>query len=408
MKSKMAKKSVNVLVLNCGSSSLKYKLIRMPDEVELVSGEAERVGIKTSAKPFIRHNCRGNESKVVMDMQTHADAFKAVLGLLKMDADSDADLDIHAFGHRYVHPWHFFDRTTRVDERAFMKLEKTLSLAPIHNPVAFSLIEICRNERSDIPQYVVFDTAFHSKLPEEARIYALPKQLVQRHGLRRYGFHGISYQYVVSEACRFLGRKLKDQKIIGCHLGSGGSSVCSVKEGHSIMTSLGFSPLEGLVMNTRCGDIDIGLVFYLMYQQNLNADEIEVLLNKKSGVLGIYGLSSDIRDVIKSYTTDPRAELALSMYTRRVKKYVGYAALLLEKADILIFTDTLGVGVPLVRRRICDNLSWLGIELDTKLNDNYEKGIADISIKGSSTRILIVPTDEEILIARETYGEHIK
>lgn len=403
MKSKNA--GTNIMVLNCGSSSLKYKVIRMPDEVEIMAGEAERVGIKTQASPFVTHRFLGKSRTVTAPMASHAEAFRKAMELIREDGRDNPALAIHAFGHRFVHPWTFFDRTTRVDDGAFEKLKKTLPLAPIHNPVSFSLIEICRKDHPEIPQFVVFDTAFHARIPEEMAAYALPRRIVKKHGLRKYGFHGISYQFVTAEACRFLDRPYETQKIIACHLGTGGSSVCAVRDGSSIMTSLGFTPLEGLVMNTRSGDLDLGLMFYLMFRENLSCDAVETLLNKKSGVFGMFGESSDMRDVVKRRDVEPRAAFALSMYTRRVRKYIGFAGLLLEKPDILLFTDTLGVGLPAVREEVCKGLAWLGIALDPAKNDGYKEGVADISPTGSETRVLVVPTDEEIMIARETYRE---
>jgi len=397
--------NANIMVLNCGSSSLKYKVLRMPGEIELVAGEAERVGIKTQAEPFVTHRVLGKSRTVTAKMPDHASAFRKALELIAEDTKEHPEVAVTAFGHRFVHPWTFFDKTTLVDAGAYEKLKKTLPLAPIHNPISYSLIEICHNEYPQIPQFVIFDTAFHTPIPEELRAYALPKRIVKKHGLRKYGFHGISYQFVTTEACRFLGRPYESQKIIGCHLGTGGSSVCGVRDGKSVMTSLGFTPLEGLIMNTRSGDLDLGLMFYLMFRENLSCDAIETLLNKKSGLLGLFGDSSDMRDVVKKRDTDPRAAFALSMYARRVKKYIGYAGLLLERPDILLFTDTLGVGLPVVREEICRGLEYLGISLDKAKNDGYAGGVVDISQEGSETRILVIPTDEEIMIARETYQE---
>ncbi|MFH0920498.1 MAG: acetate/propionate family kinase [Fibrobacterota bacterium] len=402
---KSENKTRNILVLNCGSSSLKYKVLRMPDETELIAGEAERVGIRTQATPLVTHRAFGKTRTLTVDLPDHASAFRKALELIAEDTAQNPGAAFHAFGHRYVHPWTFFDKTTRVDDAVISQLRKTLPLAPIHNPISFSLIEVCRQDYAHIPQFIIFDTAFHSTIPEELRAYALPKRVVQRHGLRKYGFHGISYQFVMSEACRFLNRDMATQRLIGCHLGTGGSSVCAVRDGKSIMTSLGFTPLEGLVMNTRSGDMDLGLMFSLMFRNNLSCDDVEALLNKKSGVLGVFGASSDMRDVVKKIADDPRAALAFALYTRRVKKYAGYGGLLLEKADALIFTDTLGVQVPEVRSEICKGLDYLGIRIDETKNRAYTDGNADVSAEGSETRILVIPTDEEILIARETYRE---
>jgi len=328
--------------------------------------------------------------------------------LINNDAQDNKEINFDVFAHRYVHPGNLFSKPEKVDKVVLRKLEETLSLAAIHNPIVYKLIEFCSREYKRFEQFVVFDTTFHRSIPPEFSTYALPVKISRKYGLKKIGFHGISHQYVMEEACRFLNRDIKSQKIISCHLGTGGSSVCAIKGGKSVNTSMGFTPLEGLVMNTRCGDLDLGLIFYIMFKESFSPVETEDMLNKKSGILGIFSSSSDLRDVVNSVNVDPKAKMAFEMYVRRVKAYLGFYSLILKKADILIFTDSLGAGVPLLRQRICEAMEFLGISLDKERNRSYRNGISELSSAESGTRILVVPTNEEIMIARETYKELIK
>ena len=402
----MKSEDLNVLVLNCGSSSLKYKIIKMPEEKEILWGEAERIGIKTAGKPFITHVTGTKKRVIEADLSSLDDAFSKALELIKEDTCSDPSIYFDIFAHRYVHPGKFFSSTSRILEKDIGKLRKTLELAPIHNPSSFSLIEKCSTDYTDVPQYAVFDTTFHKTIPEENKTYALPVKMIKKYDLHRVGFHGISHKYVMEEACRFLGADVKTQKIISCHLGTGGASVCAIRDGKSIYSSMGFTPLEGLIMNTRSGDLDMGYVLNLMYSRKLSIDETEKILNKKSGILGVYSQSSDLRDVMKNLGKDVKADIAFSMYIKRIRKYLGFYSLLLKKPDILIFTDSIGISSPLVREQACANLEFLGIRLDKDKNRNYRSGIIDAAGPGSECRILILPTNEEIMIAREAYRRH--
>lgn len=395
--------SWRVLVVNCGSSSLKYKLIDLPRERELVAGEAERVGIATNSSPLIRHRVLNEERTVEADLPDHVAAFRKVLKLISEDTRKNGLINYQAFAHRYVHPGNFFSSTVKVNTGVLLKLRKTWDLAPIHNPISYRLIDLCRKDFPGIPQFAVFDTSFHRTIPRELSTYSLPGRFIRKYGLKRIGFHGISHSYVSREACGFLGRKFSAQKIISCHLGTGGSSVCAVREGRSLDTSMGFTPLEGLVMNTRVGDVDLGAVFYLMSRDNLSARDAEFILNKKSGLLGIVDVSSDLRDIISAGDADAKARVGFSMYIKRVRKYIGFYSLLLKKADLLIFTDSIGINTPLVRDKVCEGLEVFGLRLDKVKNERYSGGIADISGEGSQTRILVVPTNEELMIAREAY-----
>jgi acetate kinase len=255
---------------------------------------------------------------------------------------------------------------------------------------------------------MVFDSTFHKTILPEFATYALPLKVIKKYHIRKIGFHGITHKYVMEEACKFLGQDRSFQRIISCHLGTGGSSICAISNGRSVNNSMGFTPLEGLMMNTRCGDIDPGAVFYIMFKERFSPEETENILNKKRGILGVFNNSSDLRDVIKDMNKDKQAKLAFDMYVRRVRTYVAFYALILKKADILIFTDSLGTESDILRESICKDMGLLGINIDEKKNKKYNRGISDISSIDSETRILVIPTDEENMIAKEAYKELIK
>ncbi|OGS35744.1 MAG: hypothetical protein A2293_11310 [Elusimicrobia bacterium RIFOXYB2_FULL_49_7] len=400
------KNEANILVINCGSSSLKYRIIRMPGGKELTAGEAVRVGTHTREPSAIHYWDATGKKSVTVEMPDHAAAFRSVISLLGRESKKHPELCYDCFAHRYVHPGAYFNKTTRIDKKALTKLKKTVSLAPIHNTISLNLISVCAKEFRKTPQYAVFDTAFHRTIPKELASYALPEAMVKKYGVRKVGFHGISHRYIMEESCKFLARDAATQKIISCHLGSGGSSVCAIRNGQSLNNSMGFTPLEGLMMNTRCGDLDIGVLFHVMAKNNMSPEEAEKVLNYKSGILGVFNASSDMRDVAKQYCTDDKANLTFSMYVRRVRKYIAYYSLLLHKADILVFTDTLGIEMPALRQSICEGLDCFGISLDEHKNNASIAGDAEITGKGSQTRVLAIPTNEEIMIARETYKEY--
>ncbi len=396
---------MNILVLNCGSSSLKYKVMRMPDGVELIKGEAERVGVRTSGKARIRHEVLGKERVVEIPMESHSAALKAALCLMADDFIADPDVRFDVFAHRYVHPGTLFSVPVRITRPVLTALKKTFPLAPIHNPISYALMEFCHKKYRKIPQFAVFDTSFHASIPPEFSTYAIPLKVAKKYGIKRVGFHGISHKYVSEEACRFTARDMSSQRIISCHLGTGGSSVCAIKDGKSINNSMGFTPLEGLMMNTRCGDIDLGAVFCIMFKEKFSPEEAEKILNNKSGVLGVFNSSSDLRDAMKDMGSDKPAKMTFDMYVHRVRAYICFYAVILKKADILIFTDSLGQGSSVLRESICRDMEFIGIGLDKKLNDAYSGGVSDISTASSETRVLVVPTDEEAMIAREAYKE---
>lgn len=403
-----SKENINILVLNCGSSSLKYKIIKMPEGLEIVRGEAERVGTKTQKASVITHSVFGKKRVVETPLADHSAALKKALELITEDMQKNKDIRFDIFAHRYVHPGTLFTKTTKVDKVVLRMLKETLPLAAIHNPISYKLIEFCHHEYAGISQFVVFDTAFHKAILPEFATYALPLKVMKKYHIKKMGFHGISHGYVMEESCKFLGKDKSFQRIISCHLGTGGSSVCAISNGKSINNSMGFTPLEGLMMNTRCGDIDPGVVFYLMFKERFSPEETEGILNNKSGILGIFNSSSDLRDVMKDINKDKQAKMTFNMYVSRVKTYIAFYSLILKKADILIFTDSLGTGSPVLRESICKNMAFLGISIDKEKNERYDKGISDISSAGCQTKVLVVPTDEENMIAKEAYKELAK
>jgi acetate kinase len=397
--------SKNILVINCGSSSLKYRIIRMPEELEIAGGEAVRVGTRTSEPSAINYHFGKGYKKTVTELPDHKTAFLKIIELIDAAGKDNPGITYDCFAHRYVHPGTFFKKPAEIGKKTISALQKTLSLAPIHNVISLNLIRLCAKEFKKTPQYAVFDTSFHKTIPKELGSYALPEALVKKYNLKKAGFHGISHRYVMEEACRFLGRDPSTQKIVSCHLGSGGSSVCAIKNGKSINNTMGFTPLEGLMMNTRSGDIDIGLLLSIIEKNNLSPEQVENVLNYKSGILGIFAGSSDMRDVAKNVLNDEKAKMAFDIYTGRVKKYIGYYCLLLHQPDILIFTDTLGIEMSALRQNICAGMDCFGIKLDVDKNAAYKEGNSELSGSGSQAKIVAIPTNEEVMIARETYTE---
>ena len=402
----MRSNPVNILVLNCGSSSLKYRLIQMPTGIELLSGEAQRVGVKSAEGGIIIHYVSGEKKLYSRTLPTHLEAFEAVLEIIDLDAKQNSLFHYSLFAHRYVHPGNSFSKTTEIKASNFNLLEKTLPLAPIHNPMSFELIKTCFEKYPHIPQFVVFDTSFHRTIPKSQKMYSIPAKITNKYQLNKVGFHGISHEYVLGAASQFLKTDLTQQKVISCHLGSGGSSVCAIENGKSINSSMGYTPLEGLIMNTRSGDVDPGLIFYYMFHQKISSQEMEIILNKKSGILSLYKVSSDLRDAIKNYSSHENARLAVDLYVQRLHKYIGYYLLLLKKADVLIFTDTLGVEEPFIRKAVCEKLLFWGIEIDTGLNEATAYQSKLISSSNSQAKVVIIPTNEEYMIANNAYKEY--
>jgi acetate kinase len=396
---------MRIIVFNCGSSSLKYRLIEMPGEIELAGGEAERVGPKTTEPARIHHQVAGKKETIVVEMPDHASAFSQVMKLLERDPELVPD----AIGHRMAHGGPNFKQHVILDDRAMAELERIQELAPIHNPPAVRLIAACRILYPQLPETVVFDTVFHATIPEVARAYALPPGLVERYGFRKYGFHGTSHQYVAQEAAKLLGIPFAKLNAVSCHLGSGGASLCAIVNGRSIDNTMGYSPLQGLVMSTRSGDLDPAVALGLLVRAGGNGAAVESLLNRKSGVLGLSGISADIRDVVARAVGGKTADIdqltvAAQVYLWRIRKYLGAYLTLVGRAHCVIFTDTIGEKVPHVRWAVTAGLQAFGLDLDAAKNETMTTLPSDLSTPDSRVRILAVATNEEMAIARFSYG----
>ena len=390
-----------VFVLNAGSSSLKYQLINAQTSELKASGLVERIGIDGILKHEI-----GENKKLTFELSipTHKEAIELVLRILTNNETKviDSIKEIEAIGHRIVHGGEFFKESTIITKDVIEKIEQLIPLAPLHNPANILGIKICQELMPKVPNVAVFDTAFHQTMPIENYLYAVPYSDYTEHHLRKYGFHGTSHYYVSNEAVKILNKK--DSKIIVCHLGNG-SSVCAVRDGKSISTSMGLTPLEGLIMGTRCGDIDAGVIPYLMEKKGLNSNQILDYLNKKSGILGVSGISSDLREVIKaSKDGDKRSFITIEMLCNRIKKYLCSYAGLMGGVDAICFTAGIGENSDLIREKVCNGLEFMGIELDVEKNKIRESGIREINKNSSKTKIFIIPTNEELVIAKDTYN----
>ena len=392
---------MKILVINCGSSSLKYQLIDMTDEGVLAKGLVERIGIEGAR---IKHDTTGKERVVIEEpMNDHKRALELVLGVLvdKEHGALESMDEIGAVGHRVVHGGEDFASSVIINEAVMNALNKNIELAPLHNPPNIMGIEACKELMPNTPMVGVFDTAFHQTIPAENYIYPIPYEFYEKYKIRRYGFHGTSHKYVSLRAAEILGRDVKDLNIVTCHLGNG-SSVTAIEGGKSIDTSMGFTPLEGLAMGTRSGDIDPAIIPFLMDKEGMTFDEVNNMLNKKSGVLGISGLSSDFRDLeIAAEEGNERAKLALQVFTNRVKKYVAAYAAQMCRIDVLVFTAGIGENSDVIRKLVCEGLECLNIRIDTELNKVRGKE-AVINKDLASATIMVIPTNEELMIARDT------
>lgn len=392
---------MNILVINCGSSSLKYQLIDMDNEEVLAKGLVERIGIEGSR---VKHETTGKEEVIIEEpMSDHKKALELVLNALidpNYGAVKSMD-EIGAVGHRVVHGGEQFSSSVIIDDKVMGALNDCIELAPLHNPPNIMGIEACQELMEDTPMVGVFDTAFHQTIPAENYIYPLPYELYEKYGVRKYGFHGTSHKYVAERTAAILDKDIEDLNIITCHLGNG-ASVCAVKGGKSIETSMGFTPLEGLAMGTRSGDIDPAIITFIMEKENLTFKEVNNLINQESGVLGISGVSSDFRDIEKAIAEgNERAKLAIDVFSNRVKKYIGAYAAIMCRVDALVFTAGVGENSIEIREQICDGLDCINIKLDKELNKVRGKE-AIISKDLTSTAVLVVPTNEELMIAKET------
>ncbi len=394
---------MQVLVLNSGSSSLKYQVFRMPEGEVLARGLVERIG---EDEGVITQQNDGDEVRHEERFADHAEGLQRAIALLTEGDDAplrDID-DIGAVGHRVVHGGERFTDTVLIDDDVIAALEANSALAPLHNPPNLLGVRVARDLMPDVPQVAVFDTAFHQTMPEHAYLYAIPMDLYREDGVRRYGFHGTSHRYVASEAARMLGKEPESCNLITCHLGNG-SSVAAIRNGRSIDTSMGMTPLEGLVMGTRSGDLDPALIFYLARVEKMTIDDLDQLLNKKSGLLGLSGKSNDVRELLELREKgDDGARIALAVFAYRIKKYIGAYAAVLGRVDAVVFTAGIGENATAVRAEATDGLDALGIALDAEKNREAIGVAADVARPESRTRILVVPTDEEKLIAQDTYA----
>jgi acetate kinase len=393
---------MKVLVINCGSSSLKYQMLDMTNEVLLCKGLVERIGIEGSV---ITHEKTGMDKyKLVVPMENHKDAIGHVLeALVNEEHGVIKDMsEIGAVGHRVVHAGEKYAESVRIDDSVIAALEECVELAPLHNPPNLLGIAACKELMPNTPMVGVFDTAFHQTMPPESYIYAIPYEYYEKYGVRRYGFHGTSHKYVAERAADIMNVDIKDLKIITCHLGNG-ASVSAIKRGKVMDTSMGFTPLEGLVMGTRSGDIDPAIVTYIRQKEDLAPGEFNEILNKKSGVLGISGISSDFRDLeVAAEEGDERAMLAIKVFVHKVRSYIGSYIAEMNGVDAIVFTAGVGENAIGMRDLICNDLGNLGIKLDLVKNKVRGKETI-ISREDSKVTVMLIPTNEELMIARDTY-----
>ncbi len=391
-----------VLVINCGSSSLKYQLIDMENENALCKGNCERIGIENS---FIKHSANGNSTIFEVEIKTHRDALFEMLKIITSGTTAIINdiSEVKAIGHRIGHGGDKFKQSALINDEVLYEIEKLAPFAPLHTPAMVSGIKSSFDVfGKDVPNIAVFDTGFHVTIPPKAYMYALPYDFYEQHGVRRYGFHGTSHKYVASVAADYLGKPISELKIITCHLGNG-SSVTAIDGGRSVDTSMGFTPIAGLVMGTRCGDVDVGAILHLQEKLGLTASEMSDILNKQAGLLGVSGLSSDSRDIVSAVAQGhERAKLANEMMCYHVKKYIGAYAAVMGGLDAVIFTGGIGEKDADIRLEICENLEFLGIKLDLDKNRVRGLDINDFSSEDSAVKTLAICTDEELMIARDS------
>jgi acetate kinase len=392
---------MKVLVINTGSSSIKYQLYQMPEANVLAKGVVERIG---EAQSVLKTNGNGNAQQTNVKAADHKDAMGIILATLVADDDVNlADIaEIDAVGHRVVHGGEEFTGSVIVDEAVVASLEKYADLAPLHNPLNIIGISAARASLPDAVQVACFDTAFHTTIPRVAYIYALPYEIYEKYRVRRYGFHGTSHRYVARRAAALMGKDKYDINVITCHLGNG-CSIAAVKDGKSIDTSMGLTPLEGLVMGTRSGDFDPAIMFYLA-DKGYDIDSLNDMCNKKSGLLGISGESNDMRNLTEAAAAgSQRAQLAIDIFCYRIKKYIGMYAAVLGSLDAVVFTGGIGENAAGVREQICSGLGQVGIEIDTDANSRAHGDESAISTENSPVKVFVIPTDEEGAIAKDTY-----
>jgi len=389
---------MKVLVLNCGSSSIKYQFIDTKEKLALAKGVVERIGMSSAVLSHKRYD--GDEIKVVGEILDHNIAIQYVLGVMlsKNHGVIDDKKDIDAVGHRVVHGGETFSGSVFITDEVIQVLQDNIELAPLHNPPNIKGILAVKRTMPDTPQCGVFDTAFHSTMPPKAYLYGIPYELYKKYKIRRYGFHGTSHYYVSHQAAEMMGKNIKELKIVTAHLGNG-CSMAAVKNGESVDTTMGFTPLEGLLMGTRSGDLDPSLILYIMSKEGLSINEAGTLLNKHSGLIGISGESSDMREILASMNEQKRSKYAFDLFCYRIKKYIGSYAAAMGGLDALVFTGGIGENSYEVREEVCKDLEFLGIELDASKNKNKENIISSDS---SKVKVFRIPTNEELVIALDT------
>jgi acetate kinase len=392
---------MKIFVINCGSSSLKYKLFDMRDEDVLAEGIIERIGIENS---FLKYETKeGTDIKIEHEIPTHKEGIELLIETLLSDEHGVLENmdEIKAVGHRVAHGGEKFAHSTLIDDEVMKEIGDISDLAPLHNPANLMGIEVCEELMPETPQVAVFDTAFHQTMPEEAYTYALPYEYYEKYGVRRYGFHGTSHGYVANRAAEMMDQDINNLKIVTCHLGNG-ASIAAVKNGESVDTSMGFTPLEGLVMGTRCGDIDPAIVPFIMDKEDMIASDIDSILNKESGLYGVSGVSSDMRDIEGAAEKgNNQAKVALDIFNYRVKKYIGSYSAAMGGVDAVVFTAGIGENAIETREEILAGLEYMGIKIDKKANDIRGKEQI-ITTSDSTVKAMVIPTNEELVIAKDT------
>ncbi len=395
------KRDLKVLVINCGSSSVKFQLINMSNEDVLASGVAERLEL---SQPFIKFKFINENFTKEYDTLDHNTAISEILDVVthgQFGVISDKSV-ISAVGHRVVHGAEHFTESVLITDETIKQIETCIDLAPLHNPHNLKGILVCKELLPGIPQVAVFDTAFHQTMEDYVYTYALVYRFYEKYRFRRYGFHGTSHFYVAHKAAEIVGKDIRELKIITCHLGNG-ASVAAVKYGKSIDTSMGFTPLEGLIMGTRCGDVDPAMVLFIMEKEGLSSHECDNLMNHECGLIGISGISSDMRDLVKAFNEgNDRAKLALRMYSYRIRKYIGMYSASMNGVDVIVFTGGIGENAALIRSMCCTNMEYLGIDFDEKKNEKTIGIAGELTTQNSKVKVLCVLTNEELVIARDT------
>lgn len=387
-----------ILAINSGSSSLKFQLFEMPEETVIAKGLVERIGIDNG---IFTIEFNGEKIKDELDIPNHNFAIERLLSKLTELKIVDKVEDIEGVGHRVVHGGEFFDKSVLVTDEVLKTLDSIQDLAPLHNPANIMGVKAFQKVLPGVPNVLTFDTAFHQTMPKSTYMYAVPRDYYEKYGVRKYGAHGTSHRYIAQMAAEVTGKDIKELKTISCHIGNG-ASICAIDGGKSVDTSMGFTPLSGLVMGTRTGDIDPATIPYISLKTGLDLKEIVHVFNHESGLKGVSGISSDLRDVEDARDTDPRASEAIDVYVTRIKEYIGSYAALMNGVDVIVFTAGVGENATWVREEVLEGVSFLGLEVDKEKN-NVRGKLTEITTPESKVKAFIIPTNEELMISRDTY-----